>query len=56
MYAISISNVLGELVYYENNSNSTTQLIETSKFNNGLYFITIHGKSSEITKKIIIEN
>jgi hypothetical protein len=56
VYSISILNVIGELVFYKNNINSNMQKIETTKFKNGIYFLTIQGISSTINKKIIIEN
>lgn len=50
--SITITNTLGELVY-KNNSNNTIELIDVSKLNNGLYFVSVnhsHTQKLQIVK------
>jgi hypothetical protein len=56
IYSISIINAIGQQIYFENNINKARKTIETTYFKNGIYFVTIQGKSATINKKIIVSN
>lgn len=43
---ITITNTLGELVY-KNNSNNTTEFIDVSKLNSGLYFVCVNHSNTQ---------
>jgi PKD repeat protein len=56
--SIELSNTFGALVFKENNIPSATPLIRTINLSSqpdGIYFLTLKGKTSSITKKIILQ-
>ena len=56
-YLISVSNILGEIVYNQKKEvNSTTSMqIDISEFGKGVYFLNVTNSQSSISRKIIIE-
>lgn len=56
-FAIKVYNSNGKIVYQQSvNSNSTSYLISTSNFANGMFFIQIHTKSGEVVNEIFMKN
>ena len=56
--SLSITNILGEVVYQENTPNTgdlNLKTISTENFKSGTYFIHIRTKNKGITKKLIIQ-
>jgi M6 family metalloprotease-like protein len=51
---ITISNLLGQRVYVENNVNLTSKTISLPNANNGTYILTINNGGKQISKKLII--
>ncbi|MGC6431972.1 MAG: leucine-rich repeat protein [Jejuia sp.] len=52
---ISIYNVLGEQVYFENNANSTTSKININHLSKGLYIVSVKTLHHMQTKRLIIK-
>ncbi len=52
---IKVYNIVGEEVYMTKHVNKTTQ-IELDHLTTGSYFVKVQGKSSSITKKLIVRH
>lgn len=54
--AAKIFDVRGKLIISQKlNSNNTSNTIDTSAIQSGLYLMTIHSKNNSLTKSIIIK-
>ena len=56
-YVISVTNILGEVVYSEtrNVNNTTSTKLDLSDMSSGIYMLNIQNENSNISKKLIIE-
>ncbi len=56
-YVISVTNILGEVVYFEtrNVNNTSSTKLDLSNLNNGIYMLNVQNENSNINKKLIIE-
>ena len=56
-YVISVTNILGEIVYFEtrNVNNTSSTKLDLSNLNNGIYMLNVQNENSNINKKLIIE-
>ena len=56
-YVISVTNILGEVVYSEtrNVNNTTSTILDLSDMSSGIYMLNIQNENSNISKKLIIE-
>ena len=54
--SVKIYNTLGKLRYYTKGQSLLDPLnIDTSRYNSGLYFVSINSLNGVVTKKLIIE-
>lgn len=56
-YVISVTNILGEVVYFDtrNVNNTSSTKLDLSNLNNGIYMLNVQNENSNINKKLIIE-
>ena len=56
-YVISVTNILGEVVYFEtrNVNNTSSTKLDLSNLNNGIYMLNVQNENSNINKKLTIE-
>ena len=52
-YTVVINNMIGQQVYTTQVSGKQKQIIDLSSYENGVYTLTVTGKKSSVTKKII---
>lgn len=54
--SVKVYNSLGKLMYYSKKQNLLDALsIDTSRYNSGLYFVSVNSLNGVVTKKLIIE-